>query len=66
MVPFGRSRGVRGLLWELSGRSGMRFEVLGGSLWGCSLLVQGRALSDNCGNLDFDVPLLEFAMFWGP
>ena len=43
---------------ELLGCSGVRFEVLWGSLW--------RLLRDNREKLDFDDHLVEFAMFWIP
>ena len=55
-------RGFRGLLLELLGCSGVRFEVLWGSLgrlWGCFLLAQGSLLSENREKLDFDDPLSE-------
>ena len=54
---------------ELLGCSGVRFEVLWGSLgrlWGCFFLAQGSLLSDNREKLDFDYRLSGLAMFWGP
>ena len=54
---------------ELLGCSGVRFEVLWGSLRrlrGCFFLAQGGLLSDNREKLDFDYFLYELAMFWGP
>ena len=54
---------------ELLGCSGVRFEVLWGSLgrlWGCFFLAQGGLLSDNREKLDFDDLLSELVMFWGP
>ena len=52
------SRGKRN--GKKHGRSGVRFEVLWGSLGrlrGCFFLAQGGLLSDNREKLDFDGPL---------